>query len=334
MTDAPATNELLACPFCGGAHISDRYVRDGRQMFCIGCGASVAPTYHGPSGDTLERAITAWNTRSAAIPSAQGAHAALAQLDSADARERIDLAAQKLTEWFGYAWSGLGDDRVADKGYKPWCWSGSGQKQFQGGKEDVRDIIRTILSTDLLPDASPGNGADDWRDDPSADERWNAGLDFGMKQFCAALDVDPEKVTWDAATETLDGDVNAAICNILRVKFGDDFDGTAPGNGAEKVMEALAEIETIILGGWSNSYDQDFGTKDDDYKFDCILEQVRKAKAALHSTSAAGETTSSDGGDLATFNSIIARKTILQNIWTEHGRALKVSTVNFPAAAQ
>jgi len=70
----------------------------------------------------------------------------------------------------------------------------------------------------------------------------------------------------------------------------------SPGNGAERVREALDEIETIVLGGWSNSYDQDFGTKDDDYKFDCILEQVRKAKAALHSTSAAGETTSSDGG--------------------------------------
>lgn len=55
--------ELAACPFCGGTDVSTRYVRDGRQMACNGCGASVAPTYHGPAGDTLERAKRAWNTR-------------------------------------------------------------------------------------------------------------------------------------------------------------------------------------------------------------------------------------------------------------------------------
>ena len=59
---APSVS-LLPCPFCNGTHISDRHVRDGRQMFCVGCGASVASTYHGPAGDTLERARTAWNTR-------------------------------------------------------------------------------------------------------------------------------------------------------------------------------------------------------------------------------------------------------------------------------
>src|SRR5690606_1622498 len=30
----------------------------------------------------------------------------------------------------------------------------------------------------------------DWRDDPSADERWNAGLDFAMQQLCSFLGVD------------------------------------------------------------------------------------------------------------------------------------------------
>jgi len=58
------TGDLLPCPFCGSGHVSDRYVRDGRQMFCINCGASVAPSYHGPNGDTLERAKAAWNSRS------------------------------------------------------------------------------------------------------------------------------------------------------------------------------------------------------------------------------------------------------------------------------
>jgi hypothetical protein len=70
---------------------------------------------------------------------------------------------------------------------------------------------------------------EDWREDPSADERWNAGLDYAMTRFCHVLGVDPKDVTWDAATEELDGDVCAVIGNILRVKFGDDFDPTAPG---------------------------------------------------------------------------------------------------------
>jgi hypothetical protein len=69
---------------------------------------------------------------------------------------------------------------------------------------------------------------DDWKEDPSSDERWNAGLDYGMVQLCAVLGVNPKDVNWDAATETLDGDVCAAIGNIFRVKYGEDFDPTAP----------------------------------------------------------------------------------------------------------
>lgn len=62
-----------------------------------------------------------------------------------------------------------------------------------------------------------------WRDDPSADERWNVGLDFGQEQLCAVLGVDPGAVSWDAATETLDGDVQAVIGNILTAWAGDDW---------------------------------------------------------------------------------------------------------------
>jgi len=75
--------------------------------------------------------------------------------------------------------------------------------------------------------AQEASNCDDWQDDPSADERWNAGLDFGMVQLCAVLGVDPHTVNWDAATETLDGDVCAAIGNIFRTKYGEDFDPTA-----------------------------------------------------------------------------------------------------------
>lgn len=80
------------------------------------------------------------------------------------------------------------------------------------------------------------------RDDPSADERWQAGLDYGMERFCSMLGVDPKDVRWDAATEELDGDVCAVIGNILRVKFGDDFDPMKPlpaaGMGADEIARA------------------------------------------------------------------------------------------------
>lgn len=63
MTAARSDLALKPCPFCGSNDISHRYVRDGRQVFCQGCRASAPPTFHGPAGDTIERAIASWNTR-------------------------------------------------------------------------------------------------------------------------------------------------------------------------------------------------------------------------------------------------------------------------------
>jgi hypothetical protein len=77
-------------------------------------------------------------------------------------------------------------------------------------------------------------------DDPTADEGWNAGCDFAMMQLCKFLGVDPEKVTWDAATETVEGDVQAVIGNILRMKFGDDWSpSAAPTQGSERELADL-----------------------------------------------------------------------------------------------
>ncbi len=71
-------------------------------------------------------------------------------------------------------------------------------------------------------------------DDPTSDERWQAGLDYAMEQFCHVLRVDPKDVTWDAATEELEGDVRAVIGNILRAKYGEDFD---PKTDLLQIME-------------------------------------------------------------------------------------------------
>ncbi|HEX5508446.1 MAG TPA: hypothetical protein VFX37_08070 [Pseudolabrys sp.] len=54
-----------------------------------------------------------------------------------------------------------------------------------------------------------------------------------------------------------------------------------PTRPMREAVEALREINTIALAGWSDHYDQDFGTKDDDYRFDCIREQVDRALSAL-----------------------------------------------------
>lgn len=65
-----------------------------------------------------------------------------------------ELAGRALTSWFGYAYDGLYDRRIADKGYRPWSFDGLGHKNFQGGKADVLDMIDQIVA--LAAPASPG----------------------------------------------------------------------------------------------------------------------------------------------------------------------------------
>jgi Lar family restriction alleviation protein len=75
MTDdlkARGVPELLPCPFCGG-EASTRYIRDGREAWCRGCGAAGASAFHGPLTipPAEDRAIAAWNRRAArSIPRA------------------------------------------------------------------------------------------------------------------------------------------------------------------------------------------------------------------------------------------------------------------------
>ncbi len=60
-------------------------------------------------------------------------------------------------------------------------------------------------------------------DDPTSNPAWNDGCDFAMTQLCIFLGVNQSDVRWDAATETVDGDVQAVIGNILRAKFGENW---------------------------------------------------------------------------------------------------------------
>ena len=69
---------------------------------------------------------------------------------------------------------------------------------------------------------------DDYHNDPSADDRWNAGCDYAMTALCKLLRINTDDVTWDAATEELEGDVLAVLGNILTVRFGDDWRRAEP----------------------------------------------------------------------------------------------------------
>lgn len=93
-------------------------------------------------------------------------------------------------------------------------------KPYPRYDEAVAMFSRDILA--LLDKAAAPTG-EDWRDDPSADERWDAGCQFAMDMLCDVLGVDPKSVNWDAATETLDGDVASVIGNIMRAKYGDEW---------------------------------------------------------------------------------------------------------------
>lgn len=91
-----------------------------------------------------------------------------------------------------------------------------------------------------------------WQDDPSADERWNAGCDFAMLQLCSVVGADPKKVMWDSATETLDGDVQSTIGKIIEAGLGENWQDRAhpaplPADGWVAGAEAMREAAKAVL---------------------------------------------------------------------------------------
>jgi hypothetical protein len=84
-------------------------------------------------------------------------------------------------------------------------------------------------------------------DDPTASKEWNEGCDFAMTQLCKFLGVEPSSISWDAATETVEGDVSAVIGNILRAKFGEDWgpDETLPEGTSGAACKAIEFCEWL-----------------------------------------------------------------------------------------
>lgn len=119
--------------------------------------------------------------------------------------------------------------------------------------------------------------------DPTASAEWNAGCYFGMEQLSKVLGVLPESVTWDAATETVDGDVQAVIGNIMRAKYGEYWGAEASRQDDAAVREALVDLQTHRDAWRSAILDKQtpFGSDDDGSYWDHELRAFDRTFTAL-----------------------------------------------------
>lgn len=74
----------------------------------------------------------------------------------------------------------------------------------------------------------------------------DAGINYAIERLCEILDVDPKSISWDAATETLDGDVMSVICNVLIAAYGDDW--SSKPEDIARIRAALSSVPTAEKG--------------------------------------------------------------------------------------
>lgn len=91
------------------------------------------------------------------------------------------------------------------------------QQRFAAFVVDALNAAESTRST-------PGTGSVEEDDaDLASDEKWNAGVNYAIERLCQIFDVDPKSISWDAATETLDGDVMSVLCNVLVAAYGEEW---------------------------------------------------------------------------------------------------------------
>ena len=85
--------------------------------------------------------------------------------------------------------------------------------------------------------------------DLAEDSRWNAGVDYAITQLCVMLGVDPAKINWDAATETLDGDVMSVLGNALRAAYGDEWSSSSLNTACIRAALARPAVNAVGVAG-------------------------------------------------------------------------------------
>lgn len=202
------SQELKPCPFCGSGGKMIRPM--GERVFNRdAAGRAIAPFY-GP--DWFR--VTCSNTDCHCF-----------------ARAYAD-AAEAITAWNTRA------RPSADPELKPTDWvivprePTEAMLEAQFGQTGPAACYAAMLAAAPRPSADADAAGVDWRDDMASDERWNAGVNFAIEQLCGIFGVDPKSINWDAATETLDGDVSSVLCNVLVAAYGEEWSSYAPVTAA------------------------------------------------------------------------------------------------------
>jgi hypothetical protein len=80
------------------------------------------------------------------------------------------------------------------------------------------------------------------------------GVNFLMDMLIETLGLTKDQVTWDAATETYDGDVQAVLSGILRLRFGEYFDPRTDqvvNSHSVPIPRNEAEARAMMVMGWN-----------------------------------------------------------------------------------
>lgn len=107
------------------------------------------------------------------------------------------------------------------------------------------DSAVTAWNTRSLSAPTPTEVGD--HEDLASDERWNAGVNYAIERLCEIFGIDPKAINWDAATETLDGDVMSVICNVLVAAYGEEWSSNARQTAAIRTaLSTPTEVGEVV----------------------------------------------------------------------------------------
>lgn len=136
--------------------------------------------------------------------------------------------------------AGAGEPR-AWEGYWPGAGSVNSQTSFTRSHAEMERWRRGGAEITPLY-ATPEPRRDGVREE---DGDLDAGINYAIERLCEVLDVDPKSISWDAATETMDGDVMSVICNVLRAAYGEEW-STKPEDTA-RIRAALTSPASAAI---------------------------------------------------------------------------------------